>query len=150
MNKGRRIGAVMASAVMALGMAMTVGTAPASAARKASGPKPVSQLLPRVDDNGTTWVEIDFRTDRRACDFRFRLWDNNRVEVHYPNNWSYASLYDDAILERWETDYASVGLEVSNVNRDTATLLFGQITWRWCGTGKWQSKSTGFILPIED
>jgi hypothetical protein len=62
MNKGRRIGAIIAATVAAIGMSMTLSTAPAAAAEKPEGPLPVSQLLHRVDHNDSAWVQVSFRT----------------------------------------------------------------------------------------
>ena len=149
MNKGRRIGALVAATVAAIGMTMTVGTAPAAAAaKKPKGPQPVSQLLHRVDDNENTWVRVWFRTDKKACDFKLRVWDANRVEIYHPMG-TFTSLNDNATLTKGETDFASFRVDVADYKRDTWQLLYATMSWKRCGTGKLQTKSTGFLLPID-
>jgi hypothetical protein len=150
MNKGRRIGAIVAATVAAIGMTMTVTTAPATAAKKVKGPQPVSQLLQRVDDNEESWVRVWFKTDKRACNFKLMVWDNNRVEVTNPGFAPFTSLNQNSTLNRGEVDYASFKVDVEDYNRDTWQLMYATMTWKWCGTNRVQSKSTGFLLPIED
>jgi hypothetical protein len=149
MNKGRRIGALVAAAVAAIGMTMTVATAPATAAKKVKGPQPVSQLLQRVDDNEESWVRVWFKTDKKACNFRLTVWDTSKVDVSYPGGWPFTSLNQNATLNKNEVDFASFKVDVDDYTRDTWQLLYAQMTWKWCGTNKWQTKSTGFLLPID-
>jgi hypothetical protein len=150
MNKGRRIGALVAAAVAAVGMTMTVTTAPATAAKKVKGPQPVSQLLQRVDDNEASWVRVWFKTDKKACNFKLMVWDNNRIDVSYPFGWPYASLRQNATLNKGEVDYAAFKVDVDDYTKDTWQLMYATMTWKWCGTNKVQTKSTGFLLPVEN
>jgi hypothetical protein len=148
MNKGRRIGALAAAAVAAIGMTMTVATAPASAAKAAKGPQPVSQLLQRVDENSTETVYVWFKTDRRICNFKLRVWDNSRVDVTHPQGW-YTSLSRDDRLQRNERDYVTFDVKVGDYARDTWQLLYATMSYDNCNRrARTQTKSTGFLLPV--
>lgn len=148
MNKGRRIGALVAATVAAIGMSMTLSTAPAAAAKKPEGPLPVSQLLHRVDDNDSAWVRVWFRTDKRACDFKLRVEDTSRVDIYHPMG-SFTSLQNNASLSKDEIDYAAFRVDVGNYKKDTWQLLPATISWKWCGTAKVRTKNTAFLLPID-
>jgi hypothetical protein len=148
MNKGRRIGAIIAATVAAIGMSMTLSTAPAAAAEKPEGPLPVSQLLHRVDHNDSAWVQVWFRTDKRACDFKLRVRDTGRVGIYHPKG-SFTSLQNNASLSKDEIDYAAFRVDVGNYKKDTWQLLPATISWKWCGTAKVRTKKTAFLLPID-
>ncbi|HEX5198855.1 MAG TPA: hypothetical protein VFW27_02845, partial [Actinoplanes sp.] len=63
MNNTRRIGAMVALATATVGMAAATTAAPAAAA--ARGPRPVSSVLGAVRAHTASWVNINWRTDRR-------------------------------------------------------------------------------------
>ena len=101
MKIGRRVGAVVAGAAAAVGMA-SVMAAPASAASPAPrGPQVVSNWLQRVDAGETEYVSVWFRgTDRRICDFKLVVRDTRQVDVSYPRHRRYATLNTGSTLVR--------------------------------------------------
>ena len=40
-------------------------------------------------------------------------------------------------------------VDVADYNRDIWQLLYATLSWNWCGINKVQTKSTGFLLPID-
>jgi hypothetical protein len=155
MNKGRRIGALVAATVAAIGMTMTVTTAPASAAKKVRGPQPVSQLLSTVNDKSATWVDVLFKTDVKVCKFKLVVWGNSKVSISYPevNNMlrPYTSLSKNAQLNKNELDYASFKVTTGDFTRTQWSILPATMYYTNCGKkAKLQSKSTGFLLPVRN
>jgi hypothetical protein len=150
MNKTRRIGAAVAATVAAIGMTMTVATAPASAAKKVKGPQPVSQVLGSVDENSTEWAHVWFKTDAKVCDFKLRVWDGANIDVSYPKGKSYTSLKNDSKLRKGEVDYASFKLTVGEYAKDTYRLLFATTSFTSCGKkAPTQIKHTSFLVRVD-
>jgi hypothetical protein len=89
MNKGRRIGAVVAAAVAAVGM-MTLGSISAAAAAPA-GPAPVTTWLKPVKANTSTWVNLAWQTNRPACHAKIWVDGGRSVKVAYPSHRSFTS-----------------------------------------------------------
>jgi hypothetical protein len=155
MNKGRRIGALVAATVAAIGMTMTVTTAPASAAKKMKGPQPVSQLLSTVNDNTGTWVSVLFKTDVKVCKFKLVVWGNSTVDISYPEvngmTRPYTSLSKNAQLNKNELDYASFKVTTGDVTRTQWSILPATMYYTHCGKkAKLQSKNTAFLLRVRN
>ena len=94
-------------------------------------------------------MRVWFKTDKKACDFKLMVRDTSKVDVSYPGGRAYTSLYDDDTLRKGEVDYATFFVKTGDYNRDTWQLLFATMSWKWCGTNRVQTKSTGFLLPVD-
>jgi hypothetical protein len=150
MNKGRRINAIVATTAAALGMTMSMTTAPASAATRVKGPQPINALLSVDDNTDNQWVDVRFRTDRKVCKFKLTVWGNSKIDVHYPSGRRFTSLDRNDTLNRGEVDFASFALDVDDYARDTWVLLPATITYTHCG--RWaetQAKTTGFLVRVD-
>jgi hypothetical protein len=150
MNKGRRIGAIVATTAAAIGMTMTMTTAPASAATKVKGPQPVNQLLSSVDSGKPEWQNVFFKTDKKVCDFKLMVWGNSRVDIGYPGELPkpYTSLYGDSKLRKNEVDYAAFKV-TADYDKDRWVILTATITYNYCGKkAPTLAKNTGFLMRV--
>jgi hypothetical protein len=146
MNVSRRIGAFVAATVAAVGMMSAVQVAPASAAPK--GPEPTNSLLSTVRADTPTWVNVWWRTDRRACGVRVVAWDSARVSVDYPGGRAFTSFSNGSTLNRRETDYTAFRV-TATYGRGTWALLAAQVYYNDCGPrARTKVKSVGFLLPV--
>ena len=145
MNKGRRIGAVVAATVAAVGMSSVGTVAPAVAAEK--GPRPVSNWLRAVRANTPTWVNVYWRTDRRVCDAEVRF-NGARLRVDYPGWRNYTSFSRGDNLRPFRTDYTAVRV-TPYFNRSGIALLRATITYDDCRLhGFTRRSSTVLTLPV--
>jgi hypothetical protein len=145
MNKSRRIGAIVAMATTAVGVASMVASAPASAASR--GPEPVSNWLRPVRAFTTNQVDIYWRTDRPVCDVQVRVAARG-VDVGYPGHRRYASFNRGNSLRPGRTDYTSVQIN-PDFDRPGAALLRAVITYDTCGFhARSQSKTFTLTLPV--
>jgi hypothetical protein len=146
MNKSRRIGAIVAMATTAVGMASMTASAPASAA-PARGPEPVSGWLRPVPAHTTSSIDIYWRTDRTICDVQVRVagaW----VDVEYPGHRRFASFDRGTMLRAGRTDYTTVRVS-PDVDRSAAARLRAVITYDNCTFhSRPQAKSLTLTLPV--
>jgi hypothetical protein len=145
MNKGRRIGAVVAATVAAVGMSSVGTVAPAVAAD--GGPRPVSNWLRAVRANTPTWVNVYWRTDRPVCDAEVRF-SGIRVRVDYPGWRNYTSFSRGDSLWPRRVDYTAVRV-TPYFNRSGIAVLRATITYDNCGPHaltRWSS--TVLTLPV--
>jgi hypothetical protein len=143
MKKSRRIGAIVAMATTAVGVASMVASAPASAATR--GPEPVSNWLRPVRAYTNNWVDIYWRTDRPVCDVRVRVAARG-VDVSYAGHRRYASFRRGDSLRPGRTDYTSVQIN-PDFDRPGAVLLRAVITYDNCRVHA-RSQSKGFTLTL--
>ena len=146
----RRIGAFLATAVAALGLASVVATTPASAATP-RGPQPVNQWLRPVPAGTPTWVSVWWRTDRRICDARLVVWGGPRVQITYPNDRTYTSFWNGSTLSRRETDYTSFRVTAAGPTLPLlgSALLRARLIYNDCGRfARTRVTDTGFLLPV--
>ena len=147
MRKVRRVAAVAAAAMAFVGLSSMVA-APATAAKPVKGPQIVNQLLRPVDSGEAEWVNVWLRTDRRVCDVKLWVRDNNRVDVSHPGGRPYTSLSRNDRLNRGERDYASFRVE-ADVDRSQWVLIGATLTYDYCGPfARTQFKHTGVVLPV--
>jgi hypothetical protein len=145
MNKGRRIGAVVAATVAAVGMSSVGTVAPAVAA--GNGPRPVSNWLRAVRANTPTWVNVYWRTDRRVCDAEVRV-SGARVRVDYPWHRNYTSFSRGDNLWPGRTDYTAVQV-TPYFNRAGIAVLRATISYDDCRPhGFTRRSSTVLTLPV--
>ncbi len=145
MNKGRRIGAVVAATVAAVGMSSVGTVAPAVAAE--GGPRPVSNWLRAVRANTPTWVNVYWRTDRPVCDAEVRF-SGMRVRVDYPGWRNYTSFSRGDSLRPRRVDYTAIRV-TPYFNRSGIAVLRATITYDTCGPHaftRWSS--TVLTLPV--
>ena len=146
MNKGRRIGAVVAATVAAVGMSSVGTVAPAVAAERA--PRPVSNWLRAVRANTPTWVNVYWRTDRRVCDAEVRF-SGARVRVDYPGfRRNHTSFSRGDSLWPGRVDYTAVKV-TPYFNRSGIALLRATITYDDCRPRGFTRRSTSVLtLPV--
>jgi hypothetical protein len=146
MNKGRRIGAVVAATVAAVGMSSVCTVAPAAAAE--GGPRPVSNWLRAVRANTPNWVNIYWRTDRRVCDAEVRV-NGARVRVDYPGiRRNYTSFSQGDNLWPGRTDFTAIRV-TPYFNRSGIALLRATITYDDCRPHSFTRRSsTVLTLPV--
>ena len=145
MNKGRRIGAVVAATVAAVGMSSVGTMGPAVAAEK--GPRPVSNWLRAVRAYTPTWVNVYWRTDRPVCDAEVRV-GGARVRVDYPGGGRYTSFSRGDNLWPRRTDYTAVRV-TPHFNRSGIAVLRATITYDDCRPhGFTRRSSTVLTLPV--
>ncbi|MBU2669575.1 hypothetical protein KOI35_39300 [Actinoplanes bogorensis] len=145
MNNSRRIGALVAMATAAVGMATVTATAPATAAPR--GPEPVSNWLGAVRANADSWVKIYFRTDRKVCDVEVRV-SGRDVDVDYPGRRNYTSFSRGDQLRPGRTDFAAVSVN-PDFDRAGIARLRATIAFDTCGRrDRTQYRSFSLALPV--
>ena len=145
MKNSRRIGAIVAMATTAVGMASLAASAPASAAQR--GPQPVSGWLRPVQAHTSNWVDIYWRTDRTVCDVEVRV-AGQWVDVDYAGHQRFASFNRGNMLRAGRTDYTSVQVNPDFDRPGTATLR-AVISYDSCGFhARTQSSSFALTLPV--
>jgi hypothetical protein len=146
MNVSRRIGAFVAATVAAVGMVAVAQAVPASAAPK--GPEPVNSLLSTVRADTPTWVNVWWKTDRRACNVKVVAWNSSRVNVDYPSGRAYTSFSHGATLDRRETDFTAFRV-TATYSQGNWALIAAQVYYNDCGRhARTKVKSVGFLLPV--
>jgi hypothetical protein len=146
MNNSRRIGAVVAAAAAAMGMA-TVGLAsPAAASER--GPEPTSTWLRAVRAHTGTWVSIGWSSNRRICDAEVRLDGGRRVDVDYPGNRRFASFSRGDTLRPGDVDFTRFRV-TPDFDRAGVAVLRASIRYDECGRRTHsQVKSIFLTLPV--
>ena len=145
MNKGRRIGAVVAATVAAVGMSSVGMVSPAAANER--GPRPINTWLHGVRANTPTWVNVLWRTDRRVCDAEVRF-SGARVEIDYPGRRNFTSFSRGDSLRPGRLDYTAVRVTPYS-NRSGVALLRATITYDNCGPHAYTRQSTSVVaLPV--
>ncbi|MDI6101945.1 hypothetical protein QLQ12_25330 [Actinoplanes sp. NEAU-A12] len=145
MQKTRRIGAVVALATAAFGMATTVAAAPATAAPQ--GPQPVSNWLQSVRANTGSWVTIHWRTDRRICDAEVRV-RGERVRVDYVGFRRSASFSRGDSLRPGRSDFTRVRV-TPFAQRPGVAKLWATISYDECGfKARTQTRTAVLSLPV--
>jgi hypothetical protein len=147
MKNSRRIGALVAMASAAVGMATVTATAPASAA-PVRGPQPVSTWLSAVRANADSWVKINWRTDRAVCNVEVRVSGGRDVDVDYPGRKRFTSFTRGDILRPGRTDFTA--FEVNpDYDRAGVARLRATISYDLCGRrDRTQYKSFALALPV--
>ena len=148
MNKGQRIGTMVAAAVAAMGMA-TVGLgAPAEAAPQPHGPRPVSNALRAVRANVPTWVDVVWRTDRPICHAQVRYNGGPRVRIDYFGDRNYATFSRGDYLLPRRPDFTRVRV-TPYANRSGIALLRATIQYDNCRPfARPQLATTVLTLPV--
>ncbi|SDT68909.1 hypothetical protein [Actinoplanes derwentensis] len=140
MRKTQRIGAFIAAATAALGVA-----APAIAAPR--GPQPVSNWLQSVRAGAGSWVTIDWRTDRPVCDAEIRV-RGDRVQVGYSGLRRSATFSRGASLRPGRTDFTKIRV-TPHVKRPGITKLWATISYDECGPkARTQTRTAVLSLPV--
>src|SRR5689334_14597738 len=106
MKKSRRIGAIVAMATAAAGMATATSAAPAAAAER--GPQPVSNWLTAVRANTDSWVKIYWRSTRTVCDVQVRVDGGRWVDVAYPGGRRSTSFPRGSTLRAGRSDSTAI------------------------------------------
>ncbi|MCO8272758.1 hypothetical protein M1L60_19365 [Actinoplanes sp. TRM 88003] len=146
MKNNRRVGALVAMATAAVGMA-GMAAAPASAA-PVRGPQPVSNWLGAVRANADSWVKINWRTDRTICDVEVRVSGGRDVDVDYPGRKRFTSFTRGDTLRPGRTDFTA--FEVNpDYDRAGVARLRATISYDLCGRrDRTQYKSFALSLPV--
>ncbi|GAA4925162.1 hypothetical protein [Actinoplanes utahensis] len=145
MQKTRRLGAIIALATAAFGMASTVTAAPATAFPR--GPQPVSNWLQSVRANTGSWVTIQWRTDRPVCDAEVQV-RGDRVRVDYPGFRRSATFSRGDSLRPGRTDFTRVRVTPYQ-QRPGVTRLWATITYDECGfRARTQTRTAALSLPV--
>ncbi len=146
MNKSRRIGAIVAVATTAVGVASLVASAPAVAAG-ARGPQPVSGWLRPVRAHTANWVDIYWRTDKTVCDVQVRVVGQS-VDVSYVGHRQFASFNRGTMLRSGQTDYTSVQISPDFDQSGTAQLR-AIVSYDSCRFhARTQTSSYSLTLPV--
>jgi hypothetical protein len=146
MNKSRRIGAVVAMATAAAGMATVATAAPAAAADR--GPQPVSNWLTAVRANTVSWVNIYWHSGRTVCDTQVRVNGGRWVDVGYPGNRRSASFPRGGTLRAGRSDYTAVRVD-PDFDRSGIAQLRATIEYTSCGwNARTESKAFALNLPV--
>nr|WP_221381220.1 hypothetical protein [Actinoplanes polyasparticus] len=147
MKNNRRIGAFVAMATAAVGMATVTATAPAAAA-PVRGPQPVSNWLGAVRANADSWVKIYWRTDRPICDVEVRVGGGRDVDVDYPGRKRFTSFMRGDMLRPGRTDFTA--FEVNpDYDRAGVARLRATISYDLCGRrDRTQYRSFALALPV--
>lgn len=145
MNKSRRIGALVAATVAAVGMASLV--APTAAEAVPQGPQPVSNFVQRVRAHTDTWVSIRWQTDRRICDAM--VWVNGRrVDVQYPRGNRFTSFSRGDTLFSRRTDVTAFRVN-ADFDRSGVALLRATIAYDNCGRrDRTLRRSFSLAMPV--
>ena len=144
MNK-RRIGAAVAMASAAIGMATATAAAPASAA--GNGPQPTSNWLRPVRANVSSWVDINWRTDRPVCDAEIRV-RGDRVRVDYPGFRRSAQFSRGDSLRPGRTDFSRIRV-TPYAMRSGVSRLWVTISYENCGWhSRTQTRTAVLSLPV--
>jgi hypothetical protein len=149
MIRSRRIGAFLA-AIMAAVTIASLTVAPASAATpEQKGPRPVSALLPTVDDGEMSWVSVQWRTDQTICDAKLTVVGNRKVRIDYPRDTRfYASFPHGGTLHRRSTDFTPFRV-TPRFGGAAWVVLAGVLTYNFCGRhARTRTMTTGFLLPV--
>ncbi len=145
MNKSRRIGAIVAMATAAVGMATATTAAPAAAAPR--GPEPVSNWLRAVQAHQDTWVNIYWRTNVRICDAEVRVYARD-VEVDYRGFRRSATFSRGDSLRPGRTDFTPIRVD-ADFNRAGVARLRAVISYDGCGwKARTQTRSFSLGLPV--
>jgi hypothetical protein len=145
MNKGRRIGALVAMSAAALGLASIGLGSPAVAAPK--GPQPVSTWLTPVKAHTNTWVNISWKTNQKICDVEVRV-DGRDVDVMYPGVRHYSSFSKGDTLKAGKRDYTAVKVN-PDFDRSGVALLRATIYYDTCGWhARTQTQKFWLSLPV--
>jgi len=127
MNKNRRIGTMVATAIAVTGMATAGMAAPAAASSYYRGPQPVSNRLHAVKANQSSWVNIYWRTGKEICDVEVRVRAAD-VDIEYPGKRHYTSFSKKDALRPGRTDYTAFKIDQdfrkSGTVRLRATIAF--------------------------
>ena len=146
MKNSRRIGALVATATAAVGMAAVTAMAPASAA-PVRGPQPVSHWLGAVRGNTDSWVKIYWRTERPVCDVQVRVSGRN-VDVDYRGHRRFATLTRGSTLRPGRPDFTPVEVN-PDFDRAGVARLRATISYDQCGRrDRTQFKSFSLALPV--
>ncbi|MGX6602305.1 PT domain-containing protein [Micromonosporaceae bacterium Da 78-11] len=146
MNKSRRIGAIVALATAAVGMATVTATAPAVAAPQ-SGPQPVSNWLRAVNAHQASWVNIYWRTNSRICDVEVKVASRN-LDIDYPGNRRSTSFSRGDTLRPGRTDYTAIRVDADFARAGVAKLRTA-ISYTDCSRrARTQWKTVNLSLPI--
>jgi hypothetical protein len=143
MNKSRRIGAIVALATAAVGVASVAATSPAAAAVR--GPQPVSSWLRAVPAHSVSWVNINWRTNQRVCDVEVRVTGRD-VDVAYPGHRRSTSFSRGDELRAGRSDYTAIAVN-PDFDRAGIARLWATISYDNCG---WKAKAqrTSFVLSL--
>ena len=145
MKKTRRIGAILAMATAAAGMASAATTAPASAAIR--GPQPVSNWLRAVNANTDSLVDIYWRSDRRICDVEVRV-SGRSVQVGYPGHRRFATFNRDDTLRPGRADRTTVQVNPA-FSRAGVANLWATISYDNClRDAPTQRQNSSLSLPV--
>lgn len=146
MQKSRRIGAYVALATTAAGIAAVTAAAPASAVVR--GPQPVSSWLQKVPANASSWVNIHWRTDRRICDVEVRVRGERGMKVDHLGFRRSGTLSRGDSLRAGRTDYTRV--RVTPIQRNSGVAkLWATISYDECGfKARTQTRTAVLSLPV--
>ena len=145
MNKTRRIGALVALATAAVGMATATAAAPAAAAPR--GPEPVSNWLRAVNAHESTWVNVYWRTNTRICDAEVKLYARD-VEVDYRGFRRSATFSRGDMLRPGRTDFTPVRVN-ADFDRAGVARLRAVISYDNCSRrARTEVRSFGLSLPV--
>ncbi|WP_433828722.1 hypothetical protein ACQP2E_05155 [Actinoplanes sp. CA-015351] len=145
MQKTRRFGAMIALATTAAGMAAVSAAAPAAAIGR--GPAPVSNWLQAVPANTTSWVTINWRTDRPICDAQIRV-RGEAIKVDYLGARRFTTFSRGDALRPGRTDFTKVRV-TPIARRNSVTKLWATISYDECGwKARTQTRTTVLSLPV--
>jgi hypothetical protein len=146
MQKVRRIGALVAMATTAAGIAAITTAAPASAIGR--GPQPVSTWLKKVPANVSSWVDIHWRTDRRICDVEVRVRGERGVKVDHLGFRRAGTLSRGDTLRAGRTDFTRVRVtpyrQTSGVSKLWATISYDECKFK----SRTQTRTAVLALPV--
>ena len=141
----KALGAVLAAA---LSLVSVTTASPASAAPRETGPRPVTQLLPTVQPNRPQGITVRWKTDRRVCDVKIRVWGNRNVRVSYPGRRDFVTFAEGDDLRPGRTD-TTVFRVTAGFDRPVWAILAATITYDHCGrNAPTLTKNTGLLLPV--
>jgi hypothetical protein len=146
MNKARRIGALLAASVAALGMASVGLASPAAAMER--GPKPTSTGLRAVRAHTSTWSSIAWRTNQRICNVQVRVDGGRKVDIDYPGNRRFTSFSHSNSLGAGRTDFTAIRVKANFGGRGVAVLR-ATIKYDNCGLhARTTSRTSTLNLPV--
>ena len=148
MNKGQRIGTIIATAVAAGGMATVGLSGPAAAAPQPQGPRPVSNVLRAVRANTPNWVDVVWRTDRPICHAQVRYNGGPRVRIDYAGPRNYAIFSRGNYLLPGRPDFTRVRV-TPYFDRSGIALLRATVQYDNCRPfARPQLATTVLTLPV--
>ncbi|BBH66394.1 hypothetical protein ACTI_30790 [Actinoplanes sp. OR16] len=146
MQKTRRFGAMIALATAAAGMATVSAAAPAAAIGR--GPAPVSNWLQAVRANTTSWVTINWRTDRPICDAQVRVRGESVKVDYFGIRRQFTTFSRGDSLRPGRTDFTRIRV-TPIARRSGVANLWATISYDECGwKSRTQTRTTVLSLPV--